>query len=249
MDFGHHDPLRDGETPLFCLTAVCVSEDSWYQLDRDYLSLKLRFFSKEIGTGRPEQWEIKGSELTQPHSTKSRRKQEFLRQVLLLCNQYQTSFFSVVIIKNPGRPISRASMYGMALQYLAERFQSHLEELQVPDTGIMIADSRLRNLDIEVALSHLSFRFGNPQGRLLDKIIEAPLFTHSQLTVGLQLVDIVGSCIYAYHYQKNCSMVGNAVNYSHIAQFWPYVNSRQFKSERLYDGYTRNGFRILDYQV
>jgi len=59
----HSEPLRNGETPLFVLACLAFSADHWRIIDREYLRLKVRFFSPEIGNRRPEQYEIKGSNL------------------------------------------------------------------------------------------------------------------------------------------------------------------------------------------
>ncbi len=249
----HHDPLRNGGTPLFCLSALALNSDAWHEFDRAYLYLKREFFYKEIGTRRAEYWEIKGSELTGPHNRASRLRQVFLSRVLELCANFGVTLFSAVIIKDSVAPSSTASLYGIGLQILGiglqiltERFQAFLEELPTPDAGIMIIDSRASSLDEEVAIGHLSYVFGNDLGRTLDRVLEAPLFASSRLTVGIQVSDIIGSCIYAYYYQRNCSLIANAVDYTHIVPYWPSVRALEFKSEKFYDGYARNGFRIRD---
>lgn len=245
---GHHEPLLNGETPIFTLNSICIKEDSWRSLDRDYLKLKKQFFAKEIGARMAEYWEIKGHKLVQPHNRTSKRRHSFIRRVLSLCQDHNACFFSIIFIKNPATPTSKRSLYTMALQYLVERFQAFLEESTYSENGIMVADSRIRNLDVEVAKSHLSFIFGHDTGRTYYRILEAPLFAESQLTAGLQVTDIIGSCIYANHYLRNCMFVPDALDYSHMAYCWPYLDAMQFKSTRLYEGYPRYGYRIIDFR-
>lgn len=93
----------------------------------------------------------------------------------------------------------------MALQYLVERVNCFLQETSEGLTtgfqaqhsqGVLIADTRQNNLDLNVAVSHLSFIFGNPIGLTCLRVIEAPTFTFSQLSVGLQLTDIFAACMY-----------------------------------------------------
>ncbi len=242
---GHHEPLLNGETPIFCLNSLCIRDNTWRELDRDYLRLKNRFFRNEIGTGRAEYFEIKGSELTRPGNRTNRRAHQFIKQVIRLCIEHDANLFSIIFIKNSLNPTPKRSLYAMALQYLCERFQIFLEESADQSNCIMILDSRMSNVDIEVAKSHMSFVFGHDTGRTCDKILEAPMFANSILTVGLQIVDIIGSCIYSNFYQRNCMFVQGALNYSHMTTYWPDLEALQFKSQNLYEGRSKNGFRVI----
>jgi hypothetical protein len=244
---GHHEPLLEGETPIFSLNSMCVRETDWKDLDRDYLRLKKRFFHKEIGGNPAEYFEIKGGELTRPGNRTNRRGHKFIELVLRLCKEHSISLFSIIFIKNPAQPTSKKSLYTMALQYLCERFQAFLEEGPTGENGIMIMDSRMHNIDLEVAQSHLSFVFGHETGKTCDKILEAPMFANSKLTAGLQIADIVGSCIYTNFYQRNCAFAPGALNYYHMAIHWPAILDLEFKSQKLYDGHPRNGYRVIDF--
>lgn len=243
----HHSPLVSGETPIFCLSSICIREDDWRSLDRDYLKLKNRFFSYEIGTNRPEYFEVKGSELTRPGNRSNRRNQQFIKQVLNLSTNYNAKLFSVIFIKDTKKPIPKKSLYTMALQYLCERFQIFLEEREDKTNGLMIMDSRMRNIDIEVAKSHMSFIFGHSTGKTCDKILEAPMFADSSLTVGLQITDIISSCIYTNYYQRNCMFIPCALDYSHMLSYWQTLLNLEFKSKQMHDGFIKNGFRIIDF--
>ena len=244
---GHHEPLLEGETPIFSLSSLCVRENNWRALDRDYLRLKRRFFQKEIGSGIAEYFEIKGSELTRPGNRTNKRAHKFIEQVFGLCGKYSIPLFSIIFIKNPTQPTPRKSLYTMALQYLCERFQAFLEEGIDGEYGILIMDSRMHNVDLEVAQSHLSFIFGHETGRTCDKILEAPMFANSKLTAGLQIIDIMSSCIYTNFYQRNCMFVPSALNYSHMVIYWPHLSALEFKSQKFYDEHPRNGYRVIDY--
>ncbi len=245
----HSEPLGPGETPLFCLSALAVHESQWRQLSRDHALLKRGFFKKEIGNREAAYYEVKGNTLTAPRQKASSRRRAFAEHVFHNLEAYGARAFSIVFLKNPVAPTAKAAMYGMALRLLAGRFQAFLEECSPGgETGIMILDSRTRRLDSNVAKSHLNYVFGHEAGRTLDRVIEAPLFAESVLTPGLQLVDIVGAYVYSYHYQGKCSAIGNAVDYAHVAPMWPIVKRLEFKSERLYDGHPRYGFRILDHR-
>ena len=246
---GHHEPLLEGETPIFSLNAMSIREDNWKAFDRNYLTLKRRFFEKEIGTRTAEYFETKGSELTRPGNRANIRGHKFIKQVLSLCEKHEASLFSIVFIKNSTKPTSKKSLYTMALQYLCERFQAFLEETTDNENGMIIVDSRMHNIDLEVAQSHLSFIFGHKTGRTCDRILEAPMFANSRLTAGLQVIDIVGSCIYSNFYHRNRIFIPNALDYSHMGVYWQEVTSLEFKSQKTYDGHSRNGFRVIDFKA
>ncbi len=146
----------------------------------------------------------------------------------------------------------------MALQYLCERFNILMKEVnkgieprypQEASHGIIIADSRMRNLDLNVALSHLTFIFGHPIGQRCLRMIEAPTFTHSELSVGIQLTDIFSSCVYSQAYRRNCKGTAGALDYSHMSYLdnLDAFNSLHYRSQQAYDGYYKKGFRYLDH--
>jgi hypothetical protein len=147
-------------------------------------------------------------------------------------------------------------MYTMALQYLVERFDCFLEETSEGLTpnfqpqhsqGVVIADTRLSNLDLNVAVSHLSFIFGNPIGQTCLRVIEAPTFTFSQLSVGLQLTDIFAACMYAGSYLRHCRQIEGGFDYSHMQYFGDYADRLEFRSQRIHDGYRMRGYRYIDF--
>jgi len=242
----HHLPILSGETPLFCLTAIAVHETKWRLLSRDYDTLKRRFFHKEIGSDVPLTFEVKGSELSRPSNKNNRRNHAYIKRILELCNQYGLAFFSIILRKGYLQPANRISIYTMSLQYLAERFQAFLEENN--DNGLMIIDSRKHKLDLEVANSYLSYIFGNVNGRQCDRMIEAPMFTDSRLTAGLQVADVVGSCVYSEAYYWRCRSLLGALDYSHMRQYRPYLRQREFHSQMKHHGFYKHGYRYITHK-
>jgi hypothetical protein len=172
-----------------------------------------------------------------------------------LCLQNRACGFAIIFRKNPVSPTSATSMYTMALQYLVERYNCFLEETSQGFTngfeaqhaqGVVIADTRLNNLDLNVALSHSTFIFGNPIGKMCLRVIEAPTFTFSQLSVGLQLTDIFAACMYARAYRRHCSAIPGGHNYSHMAYFDSYADHLEFHSQQVYKGHSVRGYRFID---
>lgn len=252
---GHDEPLKNGQTPIFVLSSLVFQSDRWRTLDRSYRNLKARFFQDELKGRRPEMHEIKGTDLIGPHNRTSRRRHAFAKEALQLCRANQARAFSIIIRKCAADPMSQTSMYTMALQYLVERFQCFLEEtsngltigLPKEDSqGVIIADSRLNNLDLNVAISHLSYIFGHSVGQKCTRIIEAPTFTFSELSVGLQLTDIFSAFTYARAYQRNCRGISGGKDYTHVEYFSEYADRVEFWSENRYENRKVRGYRFIN---
>lgn len=253
----HHEPIFDGETPLFCLSAIALRASDWRNCDRALWKLKCRYYLREIEqfsratARRPEQYEVKGRDLVQPSHAKNRRGLIFIDQVLTLCQTYNARCFAAVWRKDAINPTQPQSIYTKSLQVLAERFHLYCQE--AGDQGIVVVDSRTRSLDLQVATSHLSYVFGHYTGRGLTRLIEAPMFADSCLSAGLQIADIVGGCLYGYYYRRRCSTVPGHSNgvrlvtakeltpggafvirrpahdYSHCLKFWPRLDGFQWR--------------------
>jgi hypothetical protein len=247
----HSEPLKVGETPLLTLAAVAFPLREWRARDRAYLQLKRRFFPDIMGKPgrRDEETEIKGKDLTSPHQKTSSRRQAFNHRVLSFIAQYGGQGFGVSFLKSSTSPASSRSLYTQALQILVERFSPFVAEHGTYEHAIMICDSRMKGFggdDIQVARSHMSYIFGHETGRTFLNIVEAPLFADSRLTVGLQVADIFASNLYANHYQYYLRRIPGALDYSHVQRYWPTLDSLQYKSRNLIDGYQVFGYRIVD---
>lgn len=246
----HHNPLSEGETPIFTLTAISMLANRWRDLTQDYSTLKSTFFAKEIGNRRPQYHEIKGSRLLRPGNATSNRYVVFTHKTFDLLRHHGAKLFSVVFIKNPHSPTAKMSLYTHGLQVLCERFYAFLNENEDSSIqGIMVVDGRLKNLDAQVARSHLSFIFGHDQGRSFKSVVEAPMFVDSRLSAGIQLADIMASCIYSINYHRHCNEVGNALDYSHAQRFQSRVDEIEFHSTTLYNGYIRHGIRVINHNT
>jgi hypothetical protein len=252
----HSEPLLSGQTPLFVLASLVFHADQWRTIDRLYLRLKSRFFAPEIGAGYAEQFEVKGTSLICPHNATSRRRHAFVRAVMNLCIEKQGCAFAIIFRKNAVNPTPATSMYTMALQYLVERLSCFLEETAQGITtgfeaqhsqGIVIADTRLNNLDLNVAVSHLSFIFGNPTGQQCLGVVEAPTFTFSQLSVGLQLTDIFAACVYARAYRRHCRDIPGGCDYRHMSYFDSYADRLEFRSRKANEPHPIRGYRYIDF--
>jgi hypothetical protein len=79
-----------------------------------------------------------------------------------------------------------------------------------------------------------------------EPILEAPLFADSRLTVGLQVVDIFASNLFANHYHYYLRGTAGAPDYSHAQSTWGTIDRLQFRSRQEVDGYQVFGYRVID---
>lgn len=251
----HDVPSQDGQTPLFVLGGIALPLSEWRNIDREYLSLKRQYFTKEMESTkqqRPEHWEAKGSDLTQPRNRSSARRQAFLHEVLNFIERFDAKLFAIVFLKDSKSPTPPTSVYTTAVQQLAERFAVYTAEHPTFEHGIMIMDSRCRGpmgQDFQVGSSYLSYVFGHTTGRQLTTLVEAPLFADSRLTAGLQIADNVTSMLYGNQYHYYLRSMPGAHDYSHLQQYWPRLASLEFHSRSAYDGYVIRGIRRNDFRT
>jgi hypothetical protein len=128
---------------------------------------------------RPEHYEVKGRQLVKPSHAGSRRNRVFTLKVLDLAQQLDVRLFTAVWRKDPFNPVDAMSMYTQGLQILAERFHYHCA--QASERGVIVVDGRTRNLDFQVAASHLSYIFGNPTGRNYARLLHLRLLLPSEV--------------------------------------------------------------------
>ncbi len=250
----HQVPLLNGQTPLFVLGGIALPLGDWRDIDRDYLNLKRQYFASEMeGTKqeRPEHWEAKGSDLTQPRNRTSARRHAFLHETLDLTQRFDAKLFAIVFLKNPATPAPPISLYTTAVQQLAQRFATYVAEHPAFENGIMIMDSRCKGPkghDFRVGASYLSYVFGHETGRSLTSLVEAPLFADSRLTAGLQIADNIASLVYGTQYHYHLHGIPGGYDYSHLQRYWPHLAALQFRSKNRYEGYTVYGLRKNDWR-
>lgn len=108
-------------------------------------------------------------------------------------------------------------------------------------------------LDYTVATSYLSFIFGNKEGQLLKRIVEAPLFADSGLTAGLQLADIVSGLIYTNAYREKLAPNGRVdefgyLDYRHTRRYYKSFKEIIFESANPSGGNSLFGLRTIDHR-
>jgi hypothetical protein len=190
---------------------------------------------------------VKGNTLTRPGNANNRRNRYFVEKVLEHINDHEGRFFCITTRKgwkNPQRP---EALYAMSLQYLIERYNCYLDENEESEVGIVTLDARIWNQNARLGESTLSYLFGNPEGKLNKMITEGPVYMSSEMSVGIQLCDILGSCAYGIGYTRHCSSIPGALNYHHTLGWAKDINALEFRSRRKYEGFQKRGYKFIDH--
>jgi hypothetical protein len=255
----HSLPLDQGQTPVFAIAGVALPLTQWRSYDREFLNLKRQFFAKEIEeSSKPDtRFEVKGSNLIAPRNAASERNKIFSYKVYDLIAKFGGKIFGCAVLKCSKNPAPKTSLYTKAIQIIDERFDVFLREIN--SEGLIVLDSRMAHMkkgsgtDYTVAISHLSYVFGNDAGRELKRIKEAPLFADSALTVGLQIADIVAAHVYAKHYREKLAPDGHDpvhgyLDYTASRVFDSSLKENVFLSTNTYSQHRMHGVRLLDHR-
>ncbi|SED17762.1 DUF3800 domain-containing protein [Rhodobacter sp. 24-YEA-8] len=186
--------------PTLVIVGVIVDYGKLHDLTDGMLNLKKKYFpnlapSKTTHMG----WmlhEIKGSEIRKNIATGSRNQRRhgmtFLTEVMNLCDQIEAKLVGRVWVKGVGAPIDGTAIYTYSVQSIYTSFQNFL--VKHSDMGFVVADSRIKHLNTQVAHSIFTQKFKG-SGDAYDRIIELPAFSHSDNHAGLQLADALCSGI------------------------------------------------------
>lgn len=231
--------------PVLCLAGLMINHESLPGLTREWIDLKRRFFPNLGGTGfRYLDWqkvEIKGSALRRSARETSRNRRRhafgFIDKALDLLRQNECKVISRVWIKDPGAPFDGNAVYTSTVQEFCTHFHRYLKDLS--SHGLVIADSRRPGPNS--VLSHSVFTQKHKySGDPYPRIIDSPVFGHSDNHTGLQLADLLASALL---FPISCSFyldgrIDNShihSNYDRLAQrYVPQLDSLQLR-------YTING--------
>ncbi len=186
--------------PLICLTGLFLDLGRLEGFTREWIALKRRFFPNLVPpTAKPHDWqraEIKGADIRKAFRKGGRNARRhaagFLDHSVALLRNSDCRLCSRVWIKIPGEEFRGGSVYTFSVQDLCATFQAFLEDRR--STGVVIADSRMPRPNSQTSHSVFTqkFRFaGDPYPR----VIEAPLFGHSDNHAALQVCDLNCSAI------------------------------------------------------
>lgn len=195
-----HDDQKS--QPLLVVGALCVPQLEVEPLTRTWVEIKRRFHPGLCVASAPTwDWmvaEVKGTDLRRSARSDDRATRRsaigFFDRVLDLLDRHGISISARVWVKKPDAEFNGRSVYTFSIQWLCEQFQMLLEARQTQ--GVVIADSRTAGPNINVAHSIFT-RKHQAKGGPYSRIVEVPLFGHSNNHAGLQLADVVFSGLLA----------------------------------------------------
>ena len=184
--------------PIFTVAGIMLDQAALGRFTIDFLNLKEHFFpGLSPSSGEFLDWikvEIKGADLRKQIRSGNRdsRRQAIgvLDKFLSLLEKYEVKIVGRVFVKGIGSPLDGTALYTASIQGMASTFQKYLE--QKNDVGLMILDSRNKLLNSAVSHSVYTQKFkysGDAYGRILDM----PIFGHSDNHAGIQASDLVCS--------------------------------------------------------
>ena len=184
--------------PVFCLSGIILRQADLDAFTREFLELKKRFFpGLSPATGESLDWikvEIKGSDLRRQIRDGNRDQRRhtlgFMDKGLELCEKYHAKTLGRIYIKGIGAPFDGTAIYSSAVQLLAKDFQNFLVEQH--SSGLMILDSRNKPKNANVSHSVFTQKF-KASGDAYNRLLEMPLFVHSDNQAGIQVADLLCS--------------------------------------------------------
>lgn len=187
-------------TPLFVIGAVALDQAQIHSITTEFLALKRRFFPHLAPRTRHLlDWvrpEMKGTELKRmmrsPRKRERRTATTFVDKTLRLLEDHDARIFGRVWVKAIGVAVDKQAMTSFSIQDCCATFQKKLEELD--QLGVMIVDSSSPRLNASVSHSAFTQKY-KASGDAYDRLLEMPVFGHSENHVGLQLADIVSSAL------------------------------------------------------
>lgn len=186
--------------PLLVIAGIVFHQNHLTNITQEYLALKRKFFPALTPSTVPflthARIEIKGSDLrtTIRNGNRNERRHSFgfLDGFVRILERYNTKVFGRLWIKGIGQPINGKSIYTYSIQAVCADFQNLLDFENM--SGIIIADSRdyLQNIGVSHSIFTQKFK---ATGDAYGRILEMPMFGHSENHTGLQLCDLLCSAI------------------------------------------------------
>jgi hypothetical protein len=197
---GTEPPNKDrSATPVMVILGLIVDSSRVPALTDDFLTLKRRHRPDWFARGPALDHilgEIKGSHILQMTRKDSRdlrrRTWLVLDDLLELLRAHSCRIVGRIWVKSPTVGLKPDATYCYAVQDIARHFGHFL--LTAKSEGVMIADSRSQNLNINMAHSIFTQKWRSA-GDPYPTLHEVPVFAHSENHAGLQIADLVASTL------------------------------------------------------
>jgi hypothetical protein len=194
-----YTPGDPGNTPVFVVAGLTVDADIADRLLMDYIRLKTRFepMLRNRQLSDVIQHEIKGASIRRdirtpgPRNTR-RRAIGYLDNVVSLMERYRCRILGRVLVKRPGGVYSPSATYPSAVAELAETLDRQAQSTDT--TALMILDSQTK-VKNEGNVHTITTRRYRKGGNAYPRLVESPVFGHSDTHILLQLADLLASAL------------------------------------------------------
>ncbi len=124
--------------------------------------------------------------------------QELVDTYYATINLVPVRFFSVVVDKRHLEPyMDRHKLHRKAWELLCERIENFMCEFHPKHKAVLVADDVSKQDNISLAMKHAFFlEQGTSSGLRFKSIIETPFFVRSELSEGVQFVDLCSYNVY-----------------------------------------------------
>lgn len=217
----HSTPDQD---PYIVAAAVTVRQRQIGFLTREMHNLKRDILGNET-------LEIKSTNFLNKDTLAdpSKNKHRFIDAVFYNCIDNCDCYYSAVIIKNePIEKVFRRERLSKHYIYLLQRIQQTAIR-QHCDTAIVIIDNSNRRVDKWAAYAFNNYLYRTEDGKNLNCILEVPIFADSEMTMGIQLADLVAGLLrqyYTHGLNRNSDVRDDDLYHRKLSEYYEIVANR-----------------------
>jgi hypothetical protein len=182
---------------VFVIGGVIVREECQLDVVKRFLTLKRssnpnRFAGAQLSD--VIRGEVKGNDLRTDIRSESRNRRRaathFLDETLKLLSDFNCRLIARVIVKKEDEKYRDDDLYPVATRWLCRTFHENL--VAEKRSGLVVLDSRTKVKNVPNAVGVLTQRLKN-SGDPFPRLLDSPVFGHSDLHVMLQIADVVVS--------------------------------------------------------
>ena len=193
----------DGQQqPVLVIAGVSLPEDQLTAVTHDWIELKRRYLPGLARRGR-KGWldailsEMKGSGLRRGFRAKGTNRQQkhsigVIDGTLKLLERHDARIVGRVWVKSLDAPNDDMRLHSSSLQFICAAFHAGLPG---DERGMVVVDSQTYQHNFRLAHSMFTQRFGLAPSH--ERLVDMPVFGHSDNHAGLQIADLLCSAVLA----------------------------------------------------
>lgn len=199
-DAGTLNPGNPTDTPVFVAAALIVDQARLAAITRELLALKQRFFPSAALARHLDSilHEVKGETLRKALRRAARRNWShavgYLDHIMDIADRHGVKLLAKALVKAVGASNSDAGFYGAAMMHICGHFQAFLAQQGNGARGHVIADSRRKAQNTQVAHTIFTQMF-QAAGNRYPGLVEMPTYGHSDNHAMLQMADTICSAV------------------------------------------------------